>query len=122
MPFFLILFFSLLTVAGAAYAESPGVTVWGVQGLNTVPNARMDKAGIMRAGVANLDPYAHAYLGFQIADPLYISLRQTAETSNIRDDPDRLYPGLDLKLRLLKESEYAPALAIGLQSATGHAR
>lgn len=122
MPCFLILFFSLIIVAGAAHAKSPGVTVWGVQGLNTVPNARMDEAGVMRAGVANLDPYAHGFLGFQIADPLYISLRQTAETSNIRDDPDRLYPGLDLKLRLLQESEYAPAIVVGLQSATGHKR
>lgn len=122
MPFLLIFMIALLMVPPLAYAESGGVNIWGVQGLSTVPNARMDDSGTVRAGVSYLDPYAHAYLGFQIGGPLYISLRQTAETSNIKDDPDRLYPGLDLKLRLLKESEYAPALVVGLQSATGHAR
>lgn len=113
---------ALLFTAHPAGAETRPVTVWGVQGLNTVPSARMDESGTMRAGVSTLDPYTHGFLGFQLADPLYVSLRQTAETSNILDNPDRLYPGLDLKLRLLKESEYAPSIALGLQSAVGHRR
>lgn len=109
-------------MAHPANAETRPITVWGVQGLNTVPSARMDESGTVRAGVSAMDPYTHGFLGFQIADPLYVSLRQTAETSNPFKEADRLYPGLDLKLRLLKETEYAPAIAVGFQSAVGHRR
>jgi hypothetical protein len=119
---YVFLFGLIVLPVGAAYAETPGVTLWGVQGLNTVPSARMDDSGTVRAGVSTLDPYANAFLGFQLAEPLYISLRQTAEVSGLTEDPIRLYPGLDLKLRLLEESAYAPAIAIGLQSAVGHKR
>lgn len=97
-------------------------SLYGPIGLNTVPTARMDKAGTVRAGVSALDPYVHGWLGFQIAEPLYIGLRQSAETSDISADPDRLYPGVDIKWRLLKETRARPEIAIGLQSAIGHKR
>ena len=94
----------------------------GPLGLNTIPNARMDKTGTAKIGVSTLDPYVHGYIGFQLAEPLYINIRQTAEVSNINADPDRLYPGIDFKLRLLKENRSRPAIALGLQSAIGHKR
>lgn len=104
-------------------AESrPSPMMGGPLGLNTVPSARMDKSGTLRLGVSTLDPYIHSTLGVQLADPLYISLRQTAEISDLFSAPKRLYPGLDFKLRILKESQSRPALAIGLQSAIGHTR
>ncbi len=74
----------------------------------------------MRAGVSMLDPYMHGYIGVQIAKPLSLTFRQSAETSNFTEDADHLYPGADLKLRLVKETATRPAIAIGMQSAFGH--
>ena len=106
---------------GVSYAQHSS-TLYGPLGLNTVPSARMDKAGMVRAGVSTLDPYVHGWLGVQLADPLAITIRQTAEVSNINDDADRLYPGVDFKLRLLEESAVRPEISIGVQSAIGHKR
>ena len=94
----------------------------GALGLNTAPNARMDKSGTIRGGVGTSDPYVHSWLGLQIADPLSVTLRQSAEISNLNEDADRLYPGVDLKIRLLEESKTRPQIALGLQSAIGHKR
>ena len=94
----------------------------GPLGLNAIPNARMDAPGTLRAGVSTLDPYAHSWLGFQLAAPLYVQLRQSAEISSLRDSADQLYPGLDVKWRLLEEARHRPELALGLQSALGHKR
>jgi len=106
-----------------AGAESPySATLQGPLGLNTVPSARMSQAGTVTAGISTLDPYAHAYIGFQVAPPLSINLRQSAEVSNIHDSADRLYPGVDIRLRLLDESARRPALVLGLQAAAGHKR
>ena len=104
-----------------ARAQS-STTLYGALGLNTVPSARMDPAGTVRLGVSTGDPYVQSFVGFQLAEPLSVVLRQTAEVSNINEEPDRLYPGLDLKLRLLEESAYRPEVSIGLQSAVGHKR
>lgn len=101
-----------------SYSHAQG----GVIGLNTVPSARMEENGVLAAGVSTLDPYFHSYIGFQIAEPLYISLRQSALTSNILHDADRLYPGMDTKIRLLKEDEFLPDISLGLNSAVGHKR
>ncbi len=100
--------------------HSPAST--GFLGLNTMPSARSDPAGTIRGGVSFLDPYLHGYIGVQIAEPLHINIRQSAEVSDITDDAKRLYPGIDLKLRLAKESTYRPSIAIGMQSAFGHKR
>lgn len=94
----------------------------GPIGLNTIPSARMDKVGTVRLGTSTLDPYVHAYLGFQLADGVYIQLRQTAEVSGLNDPADRLYPGIDVKLRLAEETQTRPEISLGLQSALGHRR
>lgn len=82
----------------------------------------MDPSGTLRAGVATSDPYVHAYLSVQAADSLNLTLRQTAEISGLNDDAKRLYPGIDLKLRLLEEGKYQPEISLGLISAIGHKR
>ena len=82
----------------------------------------MESAGTIRAGLAVADPYAHAYLSVQAADALNITLRQTAEISSFSEDARRLYPGIDLKLRLAEESQYGPEIALGLTGAAGHKR
>lgn len=123
--FLYCLTFWLSSPAGApALAENlpASPSLYGPLGLNTVPSARMDKSGTVRAGIAALDPYAHSWLGVQIANPLYIGLRQSAEVSNLREDARRLYPGADIKWRLLEETGARPEIALGLQSAIGHKR
>lgn len=117
----LLLIFALLPSPAWAEGQIATGMVTGPLGLNTVPNARMDDVGTVRLGVSTLDPYAHSYLGFQLAEPLYIQLRQTAETSDLQN-ADRLYPGMDMKLRLMKETEGRPELSLGLQSMIGHKR
>ena len=108
----------------AAHADIQNTTpnLYGMAGLNTIPSARMDKSGTIRASLAMSDPYFHTSLGFQINNSLYMGLRQTSEISDLLDDPDKVYPGLDLKLKLFDEKKYRPEIAIGMQSAFGHKR
>lgn len=116
----LILMLALNSASLPSHAANP--SLMGPLGLNTVPSARMDASGTARLSVSTLDPYAHVHLGFQIAKPLYIGLRQSAEISSLTESADRLYPGLDFKLRLLQESAYLPEISLGMQSAFGHKR
>lgn len=94
----------------------------GMLGLNTIPNARMDSIGTTRLHVSTVDPYIHAAMGFQIIEPLYVNLRQTSEISSLNDFADRIYPGIDFKLRLLEEGSHNPEIAIGANAAFGHKR
>ncbi len=82
----------------------------------------MDEQGTIRTQFSYLDPYFHGFLGVQLADPLYVGIRQTAELSSFDEDFDRLYPGVDTKLRLIKENSHIPEIAIGVQSGFGHKR
>jgi len=112
-----------LLAAGTASAERLATpSLMGPLGLNTTPSARMDEPGTIRFGMGIMDPYVHGFLGFQVAEPLYIALRQTAVTTDIRGKADNLYPGMDLKLRLAEETALTPDIAVGLQSAFGHKR
>jgi len=96
--------------------------ITGSIGLNTVPSARMDKPGTVRIGASTSDPYDHAFMGVQIAKPLYVNLRQSMQVSSVLEKPQRVYPGMDFKLRLSEEGRYAPEFAIGMDSALGHRR
>ena len=109
---------STVSPPASPYSE----TITGALGLNTVPSARMNPIGTITIGAGHLDPYYNGFLGFQIAAPLFISLRQTAESLKFEDLNNRLYPGMDLKLRLLRETRARPEIAIGMQSAIGHKR
>lgn len=92
----------------------------GVLGLNTVPSARMDPAGTFRVGVARDQHYTQAYSGVQIADHLYLGVRQSIGKDQTQDA--HLYPGMDIKLRLYNEQRFRPEISVGLQSAFGHKR
>jgi len=124
--FILLLSGAIIATPATAFSNdnmqkySPAVT--GFLGLNTAPSARMDKTGTIRAGTSTLDPFLHGFIGIQIAKPLSVTFRQTAETSNIFKDADKLLPGIDVKLRIIEEDTYRPAVVIGLQSAIGHKR
>ena len=119
----------LLNIAAVRAAQEQGINLPayspaqnGYLGLNTIPSARMDNPGTLRTGVSTLDPYLHSYISAQIAKPLSLTFRQTSEVSSLTDDAKKLYPGVDLKLRLAKENTYRPAIALGIQSALGHKR
>jgi hypothetical protein len=120
----LLLAFTIMQGHSAARAQtqSSSTNLYGALGLNTIPNARMDDVGTVRIGVSTLDPFANSWIGLQVAKPLSVVIRQTAEVSGINEDADRLYPGVDFKLRLLPENRARPEVAIGLQSAIGHKR
>lgn len=118
-----LLFASLIFLCPAARAEQPySANIAGAPGLLTVPSARMFAPGTVSVHTGALDPYFHGVLGLQIAKPLYIALRQTAQTSSLTGQAERLYPGIDLRLRLAEESAWTPDVTIGLQSAFGHRR
>lgn len=119
---FMIAVLAVSLWAYTAHADPYSATITGMKGLNTVPSARMGKAGDIRFGAGTLDPYLHGFAGVQLLDPLYIQVRQTAEVSSLSDDARRLYPGVDMKLRLAHETDLRPAIAVGLQSLTGHKR
>ncbi len=117
----IVVFCGVLCIFESAKAQyTPSAT--GFLGLNTIPNARMSKTGTIRTGLSITDPYMHGFAGIQVARPLYIQIRQSVETSNIFEETKGLYPGLDIKLQVLKEQKYIPEIAIGLQSAIGHKR
>ena len=59
--------------------NAPSTSFLGLTGLNLIPSARHDKVGVVRTGASFLDPYAHVYMGAQIAKPLYINFRQSYE-------------------------------------------
>jgi len=123
IPLLLWVLFPMVALANTQDKSTPfSSNISGIIGLNNMPNARMDTLGTTRAGISVLDPYAHGFMGVQIAKPLYVSLRQSAEMSSLRDDPARLYPGIDFKLRLIEENRSRPAVVLGVQSAAGHKR
>lgn len=110
-------------LAGTAVAGSDASpSLYGPLGLNLAPSARMDQSGTIRGGVSAMLPYEHMYVAVQASQSLNIALRQTAEVSNLSASPKALYPGLDLKLRLLEEDHYQPEISLGLISALGRAR
>ena len=123
-----ILLVSSLTLPCVLWAKTstaentPSPSLFGALGLNTVPSARHDPEGTIRAFAHAADPYLHSGVSIQLTEPINITLRQSAEVSSINSSPERFYPGVDLKFRLLKETQYIPELSIGLQSATGHRR
>ncbi len=119
-----VLICTLVCVERTSFANDTSASTQdtGAIGLNTIPTARMDKFGTMRAGVSTSGPYNHAFLGLQIATPLSVHLRQSMLISSVGDKPDRVYPGMDIKLRLANEGRYRPAIAFGANSLLGHKR
>mgnify|MGYP005838195107 CR=1 FL=1 len=104
------------------YQLSTTPMLTGPKGLNLTPSARFGKTGEIRLTTSTSDPYAHLSVGAQLFDGVFMGLRQTSEVSSLTELSDRLFPGLDFKFKLLDETRYKPALALGLQSAYGHKR
>ena len=123
--FHAIVLIPALALAGkmaVANETSYSVNYRGTLGLNTTPTARMDETGTARIGISHLAPHNHAFMGMQIAKPLYINLRQSMAVSSAGQKPDFVYPGMDIKLRLKNEGRYTPEISFGMDSALGHRR
>lgn len=108
-------FISLLLQTPAQAEKTPNLS--GNIGLISTPSARMSDTGTLHTGISNSDPYSSAFMGMQISDYLYINLRQTAESSSLKDEVTTFYPSLDLKFKLFDESKFIPMLSFGLDSA-----
>jgi hypothetical protein len=94
----------------------------GELGLNTIPSARMSPEGLARLTISRQYDYSHATLGFQVTNRFYLGLRQTSESKKINSETLHLYPGIDAKFMLYKESRFIPQISAGIQSALGHKR
>lgn len=114
--------FAFLAPRIALGEDATNYTLTGVSGLMSVPDARFEPSGTLRTSFAIENPYWHGTISAQVANSLWIGVRQTSWAKYPWADPQGFYPGLDLKLRLLEETPHTPALAIGLQSAVGHRR
>jgi len=116
------LLYAAIPAAAQIREATPSTNDLGTLGLISIPTARMDESGTYRAGLSTVDPYIHGYMGFQVTPSLYLNFRQTGETSSLNDPIDRIYPGIDAKILLKKETASSPAVALGFNSAFGHKR
>jgi hypothetical protein len=108
-------------VAGAQ-AQSPVHGPSGYPALITTPTAAFPASGTIGFGVSIAPPYNTLYLSAQPAEWLHVGARYVAIT-------DRRYSGandqtfkdksFDIAIRLIEESEWLPALSIGLNDFGG---
>lgn len=98
---------------------------WGGIGLLQTPSARMAPAGELSIGFSRAYPYSRLNVTMQPLDWLELSYRYTS-ISGVRYGPqslsgDQSYKdkGVDLKVRLLKETASLPELAIGARDMVG---
>lgn len=123
----------LLAVWGRAYgghayaAERPvprahSVTQTGTIGLVSAPTARMYQTGTIWAGSEVGAHYTHGFIGAQLSEAFSVTLRHSPSHDDTIFGTPRLAPGIDMKLRLLQEGAYRPALAIGVQNIHGAMR
>tara|TARA_R110002126_G_scaffold13118_4_gene56875 strand:+ start:24417 stop:26558 length:2142 start_codon:yes stop_codon:yes gene_type:complete len=122
IPFAAPSFAADTSVRPAAFKTITLKSIYGQAGTLTTPTARHFKTGTLSAHIGTLDPYVHFGLGLQLFDGLHAQMRQSAEISSVQDDANRLFPGIDLKLRLMRETQRRPEISMGLSSAIGHKR
>lgn len=97
---------------------------FGGVGLLQTPTARMRDDGEFGIGVSTVRPYNQLHLFLQLTPWLESTVRYTAVTSlkyNLDPQADQSYRdrSADLKIRLLRESGWRPALAFGVQDVGG---
>ena len=104
----------------------PSASDWGGVGLLQTRTARFGRDGQFDVGMSFVDPYRRYYLNLLAVPWLEATFRYTdIENIFITGDPsfsgDQTFKdrGADLKLKVLNESKYAPALAIGVQDGLG---
>nr|MBC8241185.1 YjbH domain-containing protein [Alphaproteobacteria bacterium] len=118
-----------------AHAANPSKTIqppnwatagdFGGVGLIQSRTARFRDDGEMDIGTTFLDPYRRYYISFQAMPWLEGTFRYTEITNRsfsiggLASNEDFQDRGADLKFLLLKESNYAPQIAFGLQDGIG---
>lgn len=78
----------LTCIHTSVFAQKHSTNTNGMIGLNTIPTARMDEKNTARIGTSFSDPYLNAYLGLQIAEPLYIGVRLSLPLGAFKYIPD----------------------------------
>ena len=91
------------------------VGTFGGIGLLEMRNARFAEDGELSVGVGQIDGGQNYYATWQATPWLETTLR-FSDYNTLNDGIDK---GLDVKLRLLEEGNYRPAIAIGLQDMLG---
>lgn len=99
---------------------------FGGVGLLQTPTARMADEGEFSVGVSRVKPYDQIQIGLTPLPWFEATLRYT-DVTNIAYSPDPNFSGnqtykdrsFGMKLRLLEESEYLPAVALGIQDFGG---
>ncbi|NNG01989.1 MAG: hypothetical protein HKM93_21570, partial [Desulfobacteraceae bacterium] len=95
---------------------------WGGTGLFEIPNARILDDGELRLGFATADPYDWYVLGIGVLPFLECDIRYTEINempSGLPEFGDFKDKAFDVKLQLVPESRYLPAVALGLQDVEG---
>lgn len=123
---FLLLVLLWLVPSRLLGADAPftGAANWGGTGLMAIPTARLMKEGAFRVGVSQVHPYRYYYgaisplRGFEIDGRIteVIGVSGFADRPEYGNYKDK---ALDVKYRLLPETKYLPALAVGLMDPHG---
>ena len=100
--------------------------MWGTTGLVSMPNARFHESGVISMNFSSHEPYqrlaviAYPFEWFEaiyqytdIRDRLYSPVFAFSGNQTFKDK------GFDIKIRILNESRFLPATAIGLRDIAG---
>lgn len=115
---------ALLTGAVPAFAEMrPTLAFSGVTGLIDMPSGESMADGTLSVTKSTFGPIGRTTVTFQVTPRLSGSFRYTA-IRNWDESPDATLPinydrSFDLRYQLLKESQYLPAVTLGLQDIIG---
>lgn len=109
----------LLSFSSIASAQK---NVFGENGLILNPTARMSDQHDITFGASYDSAYQHSFLSYQAFPWMSVNLRQTTNNLSGNIFTSSYEPGLDLSIRLLKETRYQPDLALGFRSLFGSRR
>lgn len=102
---------------------TPTSSDWGVTGLLQTPTARMNPAGTAGINISHVQPYTHYNLLMQPFEILEVAMRYTntdgLSYGLVSPDQDHKDKSLDVKLKLLNEGRFLPALAVGWRDPMG---
>ncbi|SUE63025.1 Bacterial putative lipoprotein (DUF940) [Roseomonas gilardii subsp. rosea] len=116
----LLVFLILLLAATAAAEEVPATGGdFGGVGLLETRNARFREDGVLEAGTSLRADRRFWFLGFQALPFLETTFRLSERLNGTTGQGTTTDRSFDLKLRLLRESAWLPAVAVGLQDMIG---
>lgn len=115
-----------LAQAAASKSKDPVISSsnWGIIGLLQTPTARMRQAGNFAFNYSNNNPYSYYNISLQPFERLevamrYVDIADRLYGPNIAGDQSYKDKSLDVKLKLLDESYWLPALAMGFRDPIG---